>query len=339
MIKNYISILVEKNNLKQQDMRLAMEEIMRGEATAAQIAAFLVALRIKGETADEITGAAMAMRSFVKRINTPEGVVLDTCGTGADRSLTFNISTVSAFVACGCGVVVAKHGNRAVSSRCGSADVLEGLGVNINIDEKKVEECIKKIGIGFLFAPNLHPAMKYAAPVRKELGLHTVFNLLGPLTNPAFASHQLLGLYDRRLLATMAEVLKNLKVKHAMVVCGSDGLDEVTVCGHTEVCELKNKKIRSYRINPADYGIKKAKLAELAGADIKANVQIALDVLQGGGKAKRDVVLLNSGCAIYAADKAKSIKKGIELARDSIDSGRALGKLEELKRLTRAPSL
>lgn len=334
MIKEAIIGLSEKKDLGSDRMREVMEEIMLGKTTPVQIAAFLVALRMKGETADEITGAALAMRKFVKRINTFEDVVLDTCGTGADRGHTFNISTISAFVACGCGLVVAKHGNRAVSSRCGSADLLEALGININIDEKKVEECLKKIGIGFLFAPSLHPAMKYASGVRKELGLRTIFNLLGPLTNPAFATHQLLGVYDLKLLKVLAEVLGNLGVRHALVVHGLDGLDEITTTASTRVCELKGKRISSYGLNPGDFGIKKARLKDLEGGDIETNARIAREILQGAKGPGRDIVLFNSGCAIYVADKAKSIKEGIKLAQESIDSGKALRKLEELRQFT-----
>lgn len=334
MIKEAIIGLSQKQDLAPARMREVMEEIMRGKTTPAQIAAFLVALRMKGETADEITGAALAMRKFVKRINTPEDVVLDTCGTGADRMRTFNISTISAFVACGCGLVVAKHGNRAVSSRCGSADLLEALGINIDIDEKKVEGCLKKIGIGFLFAPSLHPAMKYASGVRKELGLCTIFNLLGPLTNPAFATHQLLGVYDLKLLKVLAEALGNLGVRHALVVHGLDGLDEITTTASTRVCELKDKKIRSFSVEPSDFGIKKSRLKDLEGGDARTNAQIAREVLQADKGPKRDIVLLNAGCAIYTADKVKTIKEGIILAKESIDSGKALRKLEELRELT-----
>lgn len=338
MIREMTSDLIDKKNLTLSQMQQVVEEIMGGAVTPAQIAAFLIALRIKGETVEEISGAALAMRKFVKRIRTDAGVVLDTCGTGADRALTFNISTISAFVAVGCGLLVAKHGNRAVSSHCGSADLLEELGVNINIDEKKVEECIKEIGIGFLFAPNLHPAMKCVAGVRRELGLRTIFNLLGPLTNPAFATHQLLGVYDLGLLKTMARVLRNLKVIHALVVHGLDGLDEITTCGPTAVCELKFGRVRSYKISPRDFGIEKANLKDLEGGDAKTNAEIAREILQGKKGRKRDIVLLNSGCAIYAADKANTIKEGIELARESIDSGAALRKLEELRQFTNQSS-
>lgn len=334
MIKEAIITLCEKKDLSKARMQKIMEEIMQGKASQVQIAAFLTALRMKGETPDEISAAALTMRNYVKKINVPGDVVLDTCGTGADRMCTFNISTISAFVACGCGLVVAKHGNRAVSSRCGSADLLEALGVNINIDEQKLEECLEKIGIGFLFAPNLHPAMKYVAGVRKELGLRTIFNLLGPLTNPAFATHQLLGVYDLKLLKVLAEVLANLGVRHGLVVHGLDGLDEVTTTTSTRICELKNKKLKSYSIAPSDFGIKKARLKDLEGGSVQVNAQIARGILQKDKGPKRDIVVLNAGCAIYTADKAKTIRQGIELAKESIDSGRALKKLEELRELT-----
>lgn len=334
MIKEAIANLVEKKDLTEKEIFAVIEEIMQGKASPVQISAFLVALRIKGQTVPEITGAALAMREFVRRINIPSKVILDTCGTGADQKHTFNISTISAFVAAGCGIVVAKHGNRAVSSRCGSADLLEGLGVNINIDEKKVEECLKEVGIGFLFAPKLHPAMQYAQGVRKELGIRTIFNLLGPLTNPAFATHQLLGVYDKKLLKIFAGVLKNLGIRHGLVVCGLDGLDEITTTTDTLICELKEGKIRSYKISPSDFGIKKSRLKDLLGGDTEANIQIAREVLQGIRGHKRDIVLLNAGCAIYAADRARSIKEGIELAKESIDSGAAFKKLEALKQFT-----
>lgn len=334
MIKEAIIRLIDQKDLTRIQARQAVEEIMRGEVSPARMAAFLTALRIKGESVDEITGAALAMREFVKKINVDEDVVLDTCGTGGDIKHTFNISTVCAFIAAGCGLTVAKHGNRAVSSHCGSADLLEALGVNINIDENKVEQCLKDIGIGFLFAQSLHPAMRYAAPVRRELGVRTIFNLLGPLTNPAFATHQLLGVYDARLLKVMARVLGNLGVRHAMVVHGEDGLDEVTTTAVTQVCEFKNRKLRSYRLNPADVGIKKARLKDLEGGNAGDNSGIAKGILQGEKGPKRDIALLNAGCAIYTADKAKSIREGIELAKDSIDSGRAWRKLEGLREIT-----
>lgn len=334
MIKEAIAALIDKNDLTQIQMQSVFEEIMRGLVSPVRMSAFLTALRMKGETAEEISGAALAMRALVKRINIEEDVILDTCGTGGDIKHTFNISTISALVAAGCGLVVAKHGNRAVSSACGSADLLEALGVNINIDEEKVEACVRTVGIGFLFAPNLHPAMKYAADVRKELGLRTIFNLLGPLTNPALATHQLLGVYDPKLLTVLAEVLAYLGVKHGLVVHGLDGLDEITTTTFTKICELKNKKLRSYQINPSDFGIKRSRLKDLEGGNAQDNARLTLEILQSKKGPKRDIVLLNSACAIYTADKAGSIKEGLALARQSIDSGSALRKLEELKRVT-----
>ncbi len=334
MIKEIIADLVEKKNLSKGQMHQAMEEIMSNQATPAQIAGFLVALRIKGETVEEITGAAEAMRRFVRRINLAPGIILDTCGTGGDGSCTINISTISAFVASGSGVVVAKHGNRAVSGPCGSADVLEALGVNINIDEKAVEESVKKIGIGFLYAPTLHPAMKYASSIRKDLGVRTIFNLLGPLTNPAFATHQLIGVYQPELLRTVAGVLKNLGVVHALVVRGLDGLDEITTCDSTEICELQGGSLISYKLSPRDFGIEIAKPDDLKSRGVKDNAEVARDILKGKKGPHRDIVLLNAGAAIYAADRAKDIDEGIALARDSIDSGKAIRKLEELIRFT-----
>ena len=311
MIKEAIIRLIDQKDLTRLQARETVEEIMRGEASPVQISAFLTALRIKGESVDEITGAALAMREFVKKINVDEDVVLDTCGTGGDIKHTFNISTVCAFIAAGCGLTVAKHGNRAVSSQAGSADLLEALGVNINIDQNKVEQCLKSIGIGFLFAQSLHPAMRYAAPVRRELGARTIFNLLGPLTNPAFATHQLLGVYDARLLKVMARVLGNLGIRHAVVVHGEDGLDEVTTTAVTRVCEFKNGRLRSYSLRPADFGIKKARLKDLEGGNSYDNAEIAKAILQGEKGPKRDIALLNAGCAIYTADKVKSIREAI----------------------------
>src|SRR3989338_1808407 len=334
MIKEAIIQLIDQKDLTRLQAKETVEEIMRGEVSPARIAAFLTALRIKGESVDEITGAALAMREFVKKINVDEDVVLDTCGTGGDIKHTFNISTVCAFIAAGCGLTVAKHGNRAVSSQAGSADLLEALGVNINIDQNKVEQCLKSIGIGFLFAQSLHPAMRYAAPVRRELGARTIFNLLGPLTNPAFATHQLLGVYDARLLKVMARVLGNLGIRHAVVVHGEDGLDEVTTTAVTRVCEFKNGRLRSYSLRPADFGIKKARLKDLEGGNSYDNAEIAKAILQGEKGPKRDIALLNAGCAIYTADKVKSIREAIELAKESIDSGNAWRKLEELRNFT-----
>lgn len=327
MIEEAILKLNKKINLTAQEMQQVMQEIMTGQVSDDKIATFLAELRLKGETPKEITAAAKVMRKFSVRIKSNEDIILDTCGTGGDKSGTFNISTISAFVVAASGIAVAKHGNRSVSSKCGSADLLEALGVNINISPEAVEQCLAKIGIGFLFAPKLHPAMKYAMPARQKLKTRTIFNILGPLTNPAQAAHQVLGVFDKDLVEPLAEVLKNLGVKHALVVHGLDGLDEVTTTTKTIVCEVKDKKIFSYEIDPLDFGIDKATSEDLRGADIATNVEIARDILAGKKGPERDIVLLNSACAIYAADKAGDIKIALKLAEKSIDSGKAKEKL------------
>jgi len=334
MIKEAIAKAVAGKDLSRDEMKETFAEIMGGKANEPQIAAFITALRMKGESIDEITGGAEVMRAFATKINTKHRKVLDTCGTGGDASGTFNISTISAFVACGAGAIVAKHGNRSVSSKCGSADLLKELGVNIEADKAVVEKCIDEIGIGFLFAPLLHGAMKYATPVRRQIGIRTVFNVLGPLTNPAGARSQLLGVYDKALVEPLANALKNLGSDHALVVHGSDGMDEVTMTTDTYVAELKNGAVKTYRIDPSEFGFSKVDKEELAGGDAKRNSCIALDILNGKGGARTDAVLLNAGCAIYAVDKAPNIKKGIALAGESVRSGRALEKLNNLKELT-----
>ena len=331
MIKEAISKLIEKQNLAQDGAELVMNEIMEGRATDAQIAAFLVALRIKGETIDEITACAKIMRQKAYAINPKAKFLVDTCGTGGDNSYTFNISTASAFVAAGVGASVAKHGNKSVSSKCGSADVLKELGVNIELQPKQVEKCIEEIGIGFMFAPVFHPAMKYALNARKEIGARTIFNILGPLTNPANAKSQLIGVFDANLLETLVKVLKNLGSRHIIAVNGS-GLDEITICGKTKVCELKNNNASSYEINPVDFGIKLSSLEEIKGGLPKENAKIILDILRGAEGPRRDIVLLNAGAALLASDKAKNYKDALELAAYSIDSGKAMGKLNYLKK-------
>lgn len=331
MIKEAIAKLVKGEDLTVNEIGLAMEEIMTGQALPAQIAAFLTAMRIKGETLDEIVGAARIMRKYAARIKTVHPVILDTCGTGGDDAHTFNISTIAAFVVAGAGVAVAKHGNRCVSSRCGSADLLKSLGVNIEVEEDIVSKCLDETGIGFLFAPKLHKAMQYAVGPRKEIGIRTIFNILGPLTNPAGATHQLLGVYDEKLTKPIAEALGRLGSKHALVVHGNDGLDEVTTTDKTRISELKNGKIKTYEVSPRDFGIKKAKPEDLKGGDPAENAKIAIDILGEEKGPKYDIVILNAGCAIYASDKAASIKEGIKLAEESIGSGAAAGKLEDLK--------
>jgi anthranilate phosphoribosyltransferase len=331
MIQEAIEQLSSGKDLTAPEMQAVMEEIMTGKVSTPLIVSFLASLNKKGETAAELTAAVSVMRRYVTSIKTNKEVILDTCGTGGDRKGTFNVSTAAAFVVAGCGITVAKHGNRSVSSCCGSADILEALGININMSAQDLERCLGEVGIAFLFAQNLHPAMKYAMPARKQIGSRTMFNLLGPLTNPAGATHQLLGVYDRRWTEVLAQVLGNLGTKHALVVHGEDGLDEITTTEATLIYEEYAGKIKNYRISPEDFGLKRAGLSDLAGGTAVDNVRILLGILAGQAGPKRDIVLLNAAAAIYVADKAKSIQEGIELAKKSIDSKKALQKLELLK--------
>lgn len=335
MIKEAISKVVKDQDLTESEMLSVMNEIMTGEASRAQIGAFLTALRIKGETVDEITGAAKVMREKSTKINVRGKKVVDTCGTGGDEAMTFNISTASAFVAAGAGLTIAKHGNKSVSSKCGSADVLSALGVNIEIEVQRVEECINEIGIGFLFAPLLHSAMKYAAPVRREIGIRTIFNLLGPLTNPAGARCQVVGVYDDELTDIICKVLANLGSEHAFVVHGEDGLDEITLTASTKITELKNGQIKTYHIKPEDFGFERCKPEDLKGGDPEENAKIILDIFNGKKSPKRDAVILNSAFAIVAGGSAKTIEEGIAMARGAIDTGLAMEKLNKLKEVTR----
>jgi len=330
MIREAIGRVVDKEDLKEREMMEVMNEVMEGESTDAQIAAFITALRLKGETVEEVTGAARIMRQKATRIDARSSVIVDTCGTGGDGMNTFNISTTAAFVVAAAGITVAKHGNRAVSSGCGSADVLEALGVNISVGPEVVEECIQQIGVGFLFAPRLHGAMKYAIGPRREIGIRTIFNMLGPLTNPAGATSQLIGVYDPALTEMFAGVLKNLGTKRAFVVHGSDGLDEATVTGETRVSELKDGLITTYNINPVDLFGDVHGVEELRGSDASANAQITKDALSGKNGACRKIVLLNAALAIVAGEKAKTVREGIALAEECIDSGAAIKKLQAL---------
>lgn len=333
-MKPYIQKLKRKENLDPQEIQNVMQLIMSGQAEKEDVAAFLLALNDKGATVQEITGAAKIMRTFCVAVKTEHEVVLDTCGTGGDQLSTFNISTAAAFVVAGTGVIVAKHGNRSVSSQCGSADILEALGVNLNIEEKHVSECLDKVGIAFLFAQRLHPAMKNVALVRKELGVKTIFNILGPLTNPAQATHQVMGVYSRDLVEPMAHVLKDLGLKRALVVHGSDGLDEITVTGKTFVSEFNGRDVISYDIDPRELGIKTYSVADIRGGYLETNVRIINQVFDGMAGAHRDIVILNAAYALYTAEKVDTISKGIRLAEKSIDSGRASEKLEQLKEYT-----
>lgn len=329
-LMKYIRIVSEEKDLTPAEAEDAMDIIMSGGATDAQIAGFLAFLRAKGETTDEITGFARIMRKKASIVPTSKSAV-DIVGTGGDLAGSFNISTTSSFVIAGTGLNVAKHGNRSVSSKSGAADVLESLGVKISLSPAQASACIQNVGISFLFAQSFHSSMRFVGKARREMGVRTVFNILGPLANPALSDYILLGVYDPALLETMATVLMNLGVKSAMIVYG-DGLDEVSVSGETKVCELRGKKIIKYSITPEEFGLKRYPKEDIVGGTPAENAQITLNILSGKEHgAKRDIVLLNSACAIYCTGAASSIEEGLEMARDSIDSGKALAKLEKLK--------
>jgi anthranilate phosphoribosyltransferase len=335
MIRESISKLVEGISLAESEMETAIDEIMSGEATPAQIGSFITALRLKGETVDEITGAARVMRKKATRVNisplrAKDGIILDVVGTGGDGAKTFNVSTAAAFVTAGAGITVAKHGNRAVSSRCGAADVLECLGVNLNINSSDVERCINETGIGFLFAPMFHGAMKYAAGPRKEIGIRSVFNLLGPLTNPAGATVLLLGVYKIDLTEKIAMVLNRLGTKEAFVVCGEGNLDEISIAGFTKVSHVRDGKVNTFDITPEDFGISRVKMDDIEGGDAAQNAEIIKDILDGKPGPKRDIVLINASAAFVAAGYAKDFKEGVKLGEKTIDSGKAKAKLQEL---------
>lgn len=333
MIKEAIKILAEGINLSEKEMVEAMREIMEGKATDAQIASFLTALRIKGETVEEITGAAKVMREKATKIKAPEYTV-DTCGTGGDMAHTFNISTTTALITAACGVPVAKHGNRSVSSRSGSADVLEALGIKIDLEPEKVEKCLESTGFCFMFAPLFHPAMKYAIGPRREMGIRTIFNILGPLTNPASAKRQVLGVFDDALTEIMARVLGNLGITHAFIVHGEDGLDEITTTDKTKITELKGDRIDTYFISPEDLGFARAKKDDLIGGVAEENAQIIMEILSGSKGPKRDISILNAAAALITGDRVKNFSDGIKMASAAIDSGAALKKLEEIKVVT-----
>ena len=333
MIKEAIRTVIEKEDLPFETAREAMDEIMQGRATNAQIAAFLTALRMKGETIEEITACATVMRDRCTKL-VSDGDVLEIVGTGGDEAFTFNISTVTAFVVSAAGVPVAKHGNRSVSSKCGAADFLEALGAKLDLTAGQSEKVLKKVGMCFMFAPVYHSSMKYAAPVRKEMGARTIFNILGPIANPANASIQLLGVYDKKLVEPLANVLKNLNVTRAMVVFGDDGLDEISLSATTTVCEVKGGKLKSYSLDPREYGFSLCNRDDLVGGGPLENKEIALDILRGEKGPKRDIVLLNCAACLYLAGKAEGIKDGIKIAADLIDSGKALEKMEAFVKAT-----
>ncbi|MFH1074283.1 MAG: anthranilate phosphoribosyltransferase [Candidatus Firestonebacteria bacterium] len=334
MIKDSLAQLIEKHHLSVNDASRVMEEIMSGHANHMHIAAYLTALRMKGEAVDEITGSAQVMRKNAVFIRTRHKNAIDMCGTGGDKSDTFNISTIASLVVAASGVPVAKHGNRAVSSRCGSADLLEGLGIKIELPADKLGHCLDDVGFAFLFAPLLHTSMKHVAPVRKELGFRTIFNILGPLANPARVKAQVVGVYNRLLAEPMLEVLKALGHEKAMVVHGMDGLDEITLTTDTFVAELKDGKIDTYYISPGDLKFKLRAASELKGGSLSDNIKITYDVLNGVEGAQKDMVLINAAAALIVGGKAADMAQGVEIARQAVDSKAALKKLEELKNYT-----
>ena len=333
MIKEAINLLVQHIDLSEAEMAECMKEIMEGKATEAQIGALLTALRIKGETVDEITGAAKIMRQKAAGIKAPEGV-LDTCGTGGDMSHTFNISTASAIVVAAAGVPVAKHGNRSVSSKSGSADVLEALEVKIDLSPDKVEKCLFETGFGFLFAPLFHPAMKYAINPRREIGVRTIFNILGPLTNPAGAKRQVLGVFADKLTEPLALVLGNLGTEDTMVVHGEDGLDEITISDGTKVSRYKNGSVDTFYVTPEDFGIERADVKTLSGSGKEENAAILMSILKGQRGPQRDVVLMNSAASLIVAGRSRDFKDAMLIVADTVDSGRALKKLQEIVKVS-----
>lgn len=333
MIKEAIHKVFKKENLTYEEAEAVMNEIMEGEASAVQMSSYLTALSMKGETVEEITASAAGMRAHCVRL-LHDMDVLEIVGTGGDGANSFNISTTSSLVISAAGIPVAKHGNRAASSKCGAADVLEALGVNITISPEKSRELLEKIGICFLFAQNYHIAMKYVAPVRKELGIRTIFNILGPLANPAGANMELMGVYDESLIEPLAHVLANLGVKRALVVYGTDGLDEISLSAPTKVCEVKDGTFTSYEITPEQFGFNRCGKEDLAGGTPAENARITRDILSGKTGPKRDAVLMNAGAAIYMAGKAETIQDGIDMARNMIDSGKAAAQLEKFVKLS-----
>ena len=348
MIKQLIAKVVQGEDLTEDEMATAMDEIMSGEATPAQIGAFITALRLKGETVDEIAGAARTMRAKATKINInnhavnidrdeiniEDETILDIVGTGGDGTRTFNVSTTTAFVAAGGGIKVAKHGNRAVSSLCGSADVLESLNVNLDITTSDVERCISEIGIGFLYAPLFHGAMKHAAGPRREIGIRSIFNLLGPVTNPAGASAQVLGVYEPELTEKIAQVLRRLGTREAFVVCGEGTYDEISICGPTRVSHLKGNDVSTFQMTPEEFGLPRADCEDIVGGDALQNAAITRSILNGEKGAKRDMVLLNASAAFVASGVCDNFKDGIRFAAEVIDAGKARQKLDHLIEFT-----
>jgi len=334
MIGDAIRRLLDRQHLDRAEMYRVFGDVMDGRTTDVQKSAFLIALRMKGETPDEIAGAAIAMRERVTPLDVDHPTLVDTCGTGGDNRGTFNISTLAAIVAAAAGATVAKHGNRAVSSACGSADLLAALGVTIDLDAARMTQALRRTGISFLFAPKLHPAMGAVAAVRRELGVRTIFNVLGPLTNPAFAKRQVLGVYSDHLVEVLARVLVALGTEHALVVHSRDGLDEISVSAPTHVAEVHDGRIDIYELTPADIGLEKHSIDELTGGDAATNAEIARRILDGEPGARHDVVIANAGAALYVAGLAPTIRDGVELAREALSRGDAARKLEELIAVT-----
>ena len=340
-ITDALKKVVDRTDLTSQEAEAVLEQIMTGQCTDSQIASLLTALRMKGETVEELTGFARVMRRKAARVNpqttvnaaigdTEREALIDTCGTGGDVSGTFNVSTAAAFVVAGAGIRVAKHGNRSVSSQCGSADVVEALGVRIELDPDRIARCIDEVGIGFLHAPLLHEAMKHVAGPRRQMGIRTIFNMLGPLTNPAGANTQVVGVYSGHLTELLARVLGELGSSRALVVHGNDGLDEITITAESKITELKNGEQRTYFVAPEDFGLARATLAEIQGGDARRNSEIILQVLRGERGPKRDIVLLNAAAALVAASRAADLTEGVIVASESIDNGSALNKLRQL---------
>jgi anthranilate phosphoribosyltransferase len=339
-------IATHRQSLSRDEARSVMSDILTGQCTDAQIAAFLVALHMKGETVEEIVGFAEAIRSAAAPINAENSIIdvsdterdalVDTCGTGGDASGTFNISTATALVVAGAGVRVAKHGNRSVTSKCGSADVVEALGVKLTLPPSRVAQCLNEVGMAFLFAPAMHSAMKYVQPARRELKLRTVFNLLGPLTNPAHASAQVVGVYSADLVEKLAEALCLLGLKRALVVHGSDGLDEITITGTTRIAEVRNGEVHAYEVEPEQFGLKRTTLDDISGGDLNENAAIIRSILDGEHSSRRDVVLLNASAALVAAGRTDTIGEAMPIAAESIDSGAAKAKLQALLDFTNA---
>lgn len=334
MLKDYLAQLISGQDLSREDAQQAMQFIMSGQAGDAQIGSFLTALRMKGVTSGEITGFAATMRQQALRIQCAAPNLVDTCGTGGDGKRTFNISTTVAFILAAAGLSIAKHGNRGISSSCGSADVLTALGININIPPAAVEQTINEIGIGFLYAPLFHQAMKYAAVPRKELGFRTVFNILGPLTNPAQANRQLIGVYERELTVKVAEALAGLGVEKAMVVHSFDGMDEISTAAQTQIVEVDNGELNVYTLEPQEFGFCRCHFSDYQGGSPQENAVIMQDILHGKTGPKRDIVLLNAAAALKIGGKAQDLREGLAIATECIDSGAAAAKLEQLAKMT-----